>query len=169
MSDQNLAPAAPKGHRENRKKNTGRKVEANQAQAVAKFLRVPPRKARLVMDEVRGKYVMEALAFLNFIPNRAADFIGKVVTSAAANAINNHGLQRDNLRIVEARVDEGPRIKRMQPRAQGRAYAILKRTSHITVIVEDAGPRIRKPRKAVGSRANAARAARSTTASATQE
>ena len=114
-------------------------------------------------------YVMEALAFLNFVPNRAADFIGKVVTSAAANAINNHGLQRDNLKIVEARVDEGPRIKRMQPRAQGRAYSILKRTSHITVIVEDAGPRPRKPRKATGSRANAARAARANTAPAEQE
>jgi large subunit ribosomal protein L22 len=160
MADQNLAVEASKEHRENRKKNIGRKVESNQALAVAKFLRVPPRKARFVLDEVRGKYVLEALAFLRYIPNRAGGFIGKVVFSAASNAVNNHGLRQENLRIVEARADEGPRIKRMQPRAQGRAYSILKRTSHITIIVEDAGPRARKPRKASGTRAAAARAAR---------
>ncbi len=152
-----------KEHRENRKKNRGRKVEDNQAAAVAKFLRVPPRKARLVIDEVRGKYALDALAFLRYIPNRAAGYISKVLTSAVANGANNHGLDASRLKLVEARVDEGPRMKRVQPRAQGRAYAILKRTSHITVVVEEVEPKPRKPRKPVGGRAEAARAARRAT------
>ena len=137
----------PRQHRENRKKNIGRKVADNQAQAVAKFIRVPPRKARLVMDAVRGKYASDALAFLRFIPNRAAQYISKVLTSAVANAANNHGLNPENLRLVECRVDEGPRMKRVHPRAQGRAYRILKRMSHITVIVEEVEPKPRKPKK----------------------
>lgn len=150
----------PKEHRENRKKNRGRKVNPDQAMAVAKFLRVPPRKARLVMDEVRGKYAMDALAFLRFIPNRAAGYISKVLTSAVANAANNHSLDPDRLKLIEARVDEGPRWKRMQPRAQGRAYRILKRTCHITVIVQQVAPKPRKPKKQTRSRAQAAREAR---------
>src|SRR5215468_9021330 len=101
----------PKEHRENRKKNLGRKVEDNQARAVAKFIRVPPRKARLVMDEVRGRYAVDALAFLRFIPNRAAGYISKVLASAVANAANNHNLDPERLKLVEARVDEGPRLK----------------------------------------------------------
>src|SRR5580658_5730026 len=147
-------------HRQNRKKNRGRKVEDNQAQAIAKFIRVPPRKARLVMDSVRGKYATDALAFLRYIPNRAAGYISKVLTSAMANAANNHGLDANRLKLVEARVDEGPRMKRVHPRAQGRAYRILKRMSHITVIVEEVEPRPRKPRKQTGGRAQAARAAK---------
>jgi large subunit ribosomal protein L22 len=162
MADENVAIAPqPQGeHRENRKKNLGRKVDYNQAQAVAKYIRVPPRKARLVMDEVRGKYVMDAMAFLRFIPNRAAGYISKVLASAIANAANNHNLTPENLKLVEARVDEGPRLKRMQPRAQGRAYRILKRTSHLTVIVQEVAPKPRKPRKPTRSRAQAAREAR---------
>lgn len=147
----------PRQHRENRKKNIGRKVADNQAQAVAKFLRVPPRKARLVLDAVRGKYASEALAFLRFIPNRAAQYISKVLTSAVANAANNHGLNPENLKLIEARVDEGPRMKRVQPRAQGRAYRILKRMCHITVIVEEVEPRPRKPRKLATRRDQASR------------
>lgn len=155
-------PERPREHRENRKKNLDRKVLPNQARAVAKYVRVPPRKARLVMDAVRGQYVRDALAFLSFIPNRAANFISKVITSAAANASQNHNLNPDNLRLVEARVDEGPRLKRLQPRAQGRAYRIIKRTAHITVIVQEVAPKPRKPRKQVAtrSRAQAAREAR---------
>ena len=137
----------PRQHRENRKKNIGRKVAANQAFAVVKFIRVPPRKARLVINEVRGKYANDALAFLRFIPNRAAGYISKVLYSAVANAANNHGLNPEHLKLVEARVDEGPRMKRVQPRAQGRAYRILKRMSHITVVVEEVGPKPKKPKK----------------------
>jgi large subunit ribosomal protein L22 len=154
----------PRSHRENRKKNRGRKVEDNQAQAIAKFIRVQPRKARLVIDEIRGRYAEEALHFLRFIPNRAAGYISKVLSSAMANAENNHGLTVQNLKLIEARVDEGPRMKRVQPRAQGRAYRILKRTSHITIIVQEVEPRPRKPKKPTGSRAQAARAAKQPTA-----
>ena len=154
----------PREHRENRKKNRGRKVEANQAQAIAKFIRVPPRKARLVIDAVRGKYAQDALAFLRFIPNRAAGYISKVLASAVANAANNHNLDPNLLKLVEARVDEGPRMKRVQPRAQGRAYRILKRMSHITVIVEESEPKPRKPKKAAVTRTQPARAAKPTPA-----
>ena len=152
----------PREHRENRKKNRGRKVEANQAQAIAKFIRVPPRKARLVMDAVRGRYAQDALAFLRFIPNRAAGYISKVLASAVANAANNHNLDPNRLKLVEARVDEGPRMKRVQPRAQGRAYRILKRMSHITVIVEESEPKPRKPKKAAVTRTPAVRAVKQT-------
>ena len=154
----------PREHRENRKKNRGRKVEANQAQAIAKFIRVPPRKARLVIDAVRGKYAQDALAFLRFIPNRAAGYISKVLASAVANAANNHNLDPNLLKLVEARVDEGPRMKRVQPRAQGRAYRILKRMSHITVIVEESEPKPRKPKKAVATRTQPARTVKPTPA-----
>ncbi len=142
----------PKEHRENRKKARGRKVDHNQANAIAKFVRVPPRKARLVMDAVRGQYVFDAMATLRFVPNRAADFIAKVLASAVANGVNNHGLSADRLKIVDARVDEGPRLKRVQPRAQGRAYRILKRMSHISIIVEEVEPKPRKPRQVTKAR-----------------
>jgi large subunit ribosomal protein L22 len=157
-----MAPMRLKKHRESRKQELSqtRKVEMNQARAVAKFVRVPPRKARLVMDEIRGKYALEALAFLRFIPNRAAGYISKVLASAVANAENNHELDPQRLKLVEARVDEGPRMKRMQPRAQGRAFRILKRMSHLTVVVQEVEPKPRKPRKPAGTRAQAARAAR---------
>jgi len=137
MAQNNVAETLerPREHRENRKKNRGRKVEANQAQAIAKFIRVPPRKARLVIDAVRGRYAQDALAFLRFVPNRAAGYISKVVASAVANAANNHELDPNRLKLVECRVDEGPRMKRVQPRAQGRAFQIKKRTSHVTVVV----------------------------------
>src|SRR5438270_1035687 len=154
--------ARPRSHRENRKKDRGRKVDDNQAQAIAKFIRVQPRKARLVIDEIRGRYAEEALSLLRFIPNRAAGYISKVLTSAMANAANNHGLTMENLKLIEARVDEGPRMKRVQPRAQGRAYRILKRTSHITITVQEVEPKPRKPKKPTASRAQAARAAKQT-------
>ena len=161
MANLELAEERPGYHRENRKKNRGRKVEDTQARAIAKFIRVPPRKARLVIDEIRGRFAHEALAFLKFIPNRAAGYISKVLTSAVANAVNNHELDAERLKVMEARVDEGPRMKRVQPRAQGRAYRILKRTSHIIITVEqmETGP-VKKVKKPVISRAEAARAVR---------
>ena len=154
MAQNNVAETLerPREHRENRKKNRGRKVEANQAQAIAKFIRVPPRKARLVIDAVRGRYAQDALAFLRFIPNRAAGYISKVVASAVANAANNHELDPNRLKLIECRVDEGPRMKRVQPRAQGRAYRILKRMSHITVIVQEVEAKPKKPKKAAVTR-----------------
>ena len=115
-----------------------------EATATAKYVRMTPRKVRFVMDTIRGKYADEALAQLKFTPNHAAAEIAKVLRSAMANAENNFDMDPDTLRIARCFVDVGPTLKRVQPRAQGRAYRILKRMSHITVVVEDAPPRPRK-------------------------
>src|SRR6056297_1129852 len=107
-----------------------------EAKAIARYVRVSPRKARQVINEVRGKDVAEALAILRFTRRKAADVITKVINSAAANAEHNHEMDIDSLYIAEAYVDGGPVLKRFRARAQGRAYPILKRTSHITVVVK---------------------------------
>lgn len=107
-----------------------------QAKAVARHQRVAPRKARLVVDLIRGKSIDEARAILAFSTRAAAEIVEKVVNSAVANAENNNGASGANLYIAEAFVDEGPTMKRITPRAQGRAFRINKRTSHITVIVD---------------------------------
>ena len=109
-----------------------------EAQATARFVRMAPRKVRFVLDTIRGKYAQDALDQLKFTPNHAADEIANVLRSAIANAGNNHGMETDYLKVVRCFVDGGPTAKRVQPRAQGRAYRILKRTSHITVVVEEA-------------------------------
>lgn len=106
------------------------------AKATARFVRVSPMKARRVIDLVRGKSVEEALAILKYAPQAASEPVAKVVASAAANAENNFGLDPRTLVISEAFADEGPTMRRFQPRAQGRAFQIRKRTSHITVVVE---------------------------------
>lgn len=108
-------------------------TEETKARAVAKYVRVSPRKAQQVIDLVRGKGVEEALALLQFSPKTAAKIISKVVNSAAANAEKNHRLKRESLYIVEAYVNQGPTLKRFRHRAMGRASRIHKRTSHITV------------------------------------
>ena len=108
-----------------------------ETKAVAKYLHVSPRKARQVIDLVRGKSVKEAQAILRFTPNGPATMIAKVVKSAVANATNNHEANADDLFITKAFVDPGPTKKTVQPRAMGRAYRILKRSSHITVVVGD--------------------------------
>ncbi|MBF6356102.1 50S ribosomal protein L22 [Nocardia higoensis] len=106
------------------------------ARATAKHVRVTPMKARRVVDLVRGKRVEDALAILKFAPQAASEPVAKVVASAAANAENNLGLDPATLVISTAYVDEGATLKRFQPRAQGRAFRIRKRTSHITIEVE---------------------------------
>ncbi len=112
-----------------------------ETRAVAKYIRMSPTKVRHVIDAVRGKAVPEALAILRFTPNRAAEAISKVVKSAAANASDRYDLDPEELTITRCFVDPGPTIKRIQPRAMGRAFRILKRTSHITVIVSnETGP-----------------------------
>jgi large subunit ribosomal protein L22 len=108
-------------------------IETQQARATAKFVRVSPRKARLVADLVRGKSVQEARAILAFATRDAAVPVRKVLESAAANADHNHGMRSDDLVLAHVTVDPGPTIKRFRPRAQGRATPILKRTSHITI------------------------------------
>ncbi len=105
----------------------------DQARATAKFIRVSPRKARLVADLVRGKSVQEARAILAFATRDAAVPVRKVLESAAANADHNHGMRSDELVLAHVTVDPGPTIKRFRPRAQGRATPILKRTCHITI------------------------------------
>ncbi|MFY9916382.1 MAG: 50S ribosomal protein L22 [Nocardioidaceae bacterium] len=106
--------------------------------AVARFVRVTPMKARRVVEMVRGAQVDEALATLRFAPQAAAQDVYKVLESAVANATDGEGLERGTLVISKAMVDEGPTLKRFRPRAQGRATRILKRTSHITLVVQPA-------------------------------
>lgn len=103
--------------------------------ATAKYLRVSPRKARLVIDLIRGKSVREAEAILNVLPNKGAEFAVKVLKSAVANAENNLSLDKDDLVVKKAYVDEGPSLRRFKPRAQGRADRMLHRMSHITIVV----------------------------------
>ena len=106
-----------------------------EAKAVAKYVRVSPRKARVVIDQVRGKDVVRAREILRFSERAIAETIEKVLNSAVANAENNHGMSTDNLVVKAAFVDEGPTFKRIRPRAKGSAARIRKRTTHITIIV----------------------------------
>lgn len=108
----------------------------NTARATARFVRVTPMKARRVIDTIRGKSVEDALAILKYAPQAASEPVAKVVASAAANAENNVGLDPRSLVVSAAWADEGPTLKRFRPRAQGRAFHVRNRTSHITVVVE---------------------------------
>jgi len=101
--------------------------------ASSRYVRIAPRKARLVADQVRGLQIDKARALLQFSPRGAARDIGKLIDSAAANAENNHDLVADEMRVAEITVDEGPTLRRYRPRALGRATPINKRTSHIGV------------------------------------
>ena len=120
-------------------------TENKQVRATAKFVRVSPRKARLVADLVRGKSVQEARAILAFATRDAAVPVRKVLESAAANADHNHGMRSEELVLAHVTIDPGPTIKRFRPRARGSASPILKRTSHITIGLAEApeGPRRR--------------------------
>jgi len=108
-----------------------------EARAKARYVRVTPRKARRVVDLIRGLPAQEAKAVLAFAPQSASDPVGKVLASAIANAEYGQQVDADSLVVSRAWVDEGPTLKRFRPRAQGRGYRINKRTSHITVIVSD--------------------------------
>lgn len=104
-----------------------------QAKAHLKLQRVSPRKARLVADLIRGKNTLEALSILNNSPKKSAKLFFKLLNSAIANAINNNGMDSSKLFLAEVLVNEGPILKRFQPRSQGRAYQILKRTSNFSI------------------------------------
>lgn len=108
-----------------------------QSKAVAKTVRIAPRKVRLILDLVRGKEVGEAISILKLTNKRSSPVVEKLVKSAVANAEHNYDMDIDNLYISEIYADEGPTLKRFRPRAQGRATKINKRTSHITVVVEE--------------------------------
>lgn len=104
--------------------------------AVAKYIRISPTKVRAVLDVIRGKSYREAVALLNTLNKSSSEPILKVVNSAAANAENNLNMNKDSLFVAECFADQGPTLKRFMPRAHGRAASILKRTSHITVILD---------------------------------
>ena len=108
-----------------------------EAKAVAKYVRIAPRKVRVVMNLIRGKNIAEAFAILKFTPKAGSEVLTKVLKSAVANAENNFDMDSDRLYIKTAFVDEGPTLKRIHPRSRGQAFKILKRTSHITIIVDE--------------------------------
>jgi len=108
---------------------------AQQAKAILRGVRISPQKARLVADQVRGMPVGRATDLLKFSDKKAAHLVKKVLLSAVANAENNLGADVDELKVASIMVDEGPRLKRMHARAKGRGSRIIKRTSHITVVV----------------------------------
>lgn len=108
-----------------------------EARAIAKHIRISPRKVNVVIDLIRGKKVGEALAILKHTPKAASEILEKILNSAVANAENNHNMNVDNLYISEAYANQGPTLKRFRPRAQGRGVRILKRTSHITLVVKE--------------------------------
>ena len=110
---------------------------AQEVKATAKYIRIAPRKVRIVMNLVRGKSVADALAILKFTPKVGADAVEKVLRSAVANAENNFDMDVDRLFISSAFVDQGPTLKRIHPRSRGQAFKILKHTSHITVAVNE--------------------------------
>jgi large subunit ribosomal protein L22 len=108
-----------------------------EARAIQRYARVSPQKARLVVDLIRGKSVEAALGILEYLPKKGARMIAKTVRSAVANAEHGQRVDVDDLYVKRAFVDEGPTLKRFLPRAHGRATPILKRTSHITIIVDE--------------------------------
>ncbi|WP_137148890.1 50S ribosomal protein L22 [Mycolicibacterium sp. CR10] len=143
-------------------------IEYPSATAVARHVGISASKARRVIDLVRGKSVEEALDILRWAPQSASEPVAKAIASAAANAQNNNGLDPTTLVVATIHADEGPTAKRIRPRAQGRAFRIRKRTSHITVIVESRPPKNKgakasasasaaRSRRAQGSKAAAAK------------
>ncbi len=158
---------------------TSVETEYPTATAKARFVHVSASKARRVIDLVRGKSVSEALDILRWAPQAASEPVAKVIASAAANAQNNEGLDPSSLVVAAVYADEGPTAKRIRPRAQGRAFRIRKRTSHITVIVESRATREERggrasaggsrARRAQGSKAAAAKKSPATKATAEAE
>jgi large subunit ribosomal protein L22 len=135
-------------------------TEFPSATAIARFVRVSPRKARRVIDLVRGRSVEDALDILRWAPQAASEPVAKVIASAAANAQNNNGLDPATLVVATVYADEGPTAKRIRPRAQGRAFRIRRRTSHITVVVESRPAKDQRSAKSTRARrAEASKAA----------
>lgn len=110
----------------------------NRPRAIARYVRISASKVKVVIDLIRGKSVNEAVAILKATPKAASPIVEKLLNSAVANAENNKGLLRDDLYVAEVYADQGPTLKRYMPRAQGRATRIRKRTSHITIILDNA-------------------------------
>ena len=125
-----------KGHRSQIKRERNENKDTRPSAKVS-YARVSVTKACFVLDAIRGKNVNEALAILKYNNRKGSTVIYKLLQSAVANAENNNGLKADNLYVAECFANKGPTMKRIQPRAQGRAYRIEKRTSHITVVLDE--------------------------------
>ena len=108
-----------------------------EAKAIARYIRIAPRKVRIVVDLIRGKSVGEAIAILKFTPKVGSEVVAKALNSAIANAEHNYDMNVDNLFVSEVYVDQGPTLKRIHPRSRGQAFKILKRSSHVTVVVKE--------------------------------
>lgn len=108
-----------------------------EARAKLSYARIAPRKVSVVLDLIRSQPLDKALAILQYTPKAACELLDKLVRSAAANAENNHNMDKNRLYVAECYVTPGPTLKRVRPRAQGRAYRVLKRTSHITVVLKE--------------------------------
>ena len=113
------------------------KIIAKEARAKVSYARISSRKVKTVIDLIRNKKVGEALAILKLTPKAASELVEKLLKSAIANAENNHGMDVSSLYVAEVFANQGPTLKRVQPRAQGRAFRIRKRTSHITVVLKE--------------------------------
>jgi large subunit ribosomal protein L22 len=126
-----------KGHRSHIKRDRNELNRDKRPSAKLSYARVSVQKACFVLDAIRGKDVETALAILTYNPRYASSLVKKLLESAIANAENNNGMDRDNLYIAECYANKGPTMKRIHPRAQGRAYRIEKRMSHITVVLDE--------------------------------
>ena len=125
-----------KGHRSQIKRERNAQKDTRPS-AKLSYARVSVQKACFVLDAIRGKDVDTALAILEYNPRYASSLVKKLIESAIANAENNNGMNRENLYVAECFANKGPTMKRIHPRAQGRAYRIEKRTSHITVVLDE--------------------------------
>jgi len=125
------------GSRSQYKQQRNKENRETRPHAIHKFARISDRKARIVLEQIKGKSVVQATSLLKFNPRYGADLVGKVLKSAIANAEENQGLDAGNLYVQEVFADQGPTLKRIQPRAKGRAYRINKKTSHITIILNE--------------------------------
>lgn len=112
-------------------------IGRDQGKAILRYARISPRKVKIVMDLIRNKPIDEAYGILRYTPKAASEVLFKLLKSAEANATNNNGLNRDDLYVAEGYANPGPILKRIRPRAQGRANRIRKRTSHITIVVKE--------------------------------
>lgn len=122
-----------KGHRTQLKRERNQKTHDDRPKAHVKYVRIAPRKVKIVIDLIRGKQVNEALAILKYTNKAASPIVAKLVQSAVANAENNQGLSAENLYVEQIFANQGPTLKRIRPRAQGRAFRINKKTSHVSV------------------------------------
>ena len=125
-----------KGHRSQIKKERNIATQEKRPHATAKYVGIPAT-AKIVLDQIKGKDVVTAAAMLNYSPRYASEIIAKVLKSAMANAENNLGMDVSKLYVEEVSADQGPTMKRIRPRAQGRAYRILKRSCHISIILNE--------------------------------